>query len=73
MAIQSASTGPVGGARMQYHLRMALGTLDAQVLGKPEIFVNFANKKIDDKTGDITDAPTKRLSQIAACDFRGVH
>ncbi len=34
-AIQSATAGPVGGARMQYHLRQVLGGLDALFLGKP--------------------------------------
>jgi chromate reductase len=68
VALQSASAGQVGGARMQYHLRMTLGSIDAIVLGKPEIFVNFAAKKIDEKTGEIVDEPTKDIirQQLAA-------
>ena len=68
VALQSASTGQVGGARMQYHLRMALTSIDAQMFGKPEVFVNFAAKKIDEKTGEITDEPTKDIikQQLAA-------
>lgn len=68
VALQSASTGQVGGARMQYHLRMTLTSIDAQLLGRPEIFVNFAAKKIDEKTGEITDEPTKDIvkTQLAA-------
>ena len=68
VAIQSASTGQMGGGRMQYHLRMALGTLDAQVLGKPEIFVNFAAKKFDEKTLELTDQAVKDIvkTQLAA-------
>ena len=68
VALQSASGGQVGGARMQYHLRMALTTLDAFLFGKPEVFVNFAAKKIDEKTGELTDQPTKDIikQQLAA-------
>ncbi len=64
VAIQSASTGQMGGGRMQYHLRMALGTLDAQVLGKPEIFVNFAAKKFDEKTLELTDQAVKDIVKM---------
>lgn len=68
VALQSASTGQVGGARMQYHLRMTLGSIDAVLLGKPEVFVNFAAKKIDEKTGELTDEPTRDIirQQLAA-------
>ena len=68
VALQSASTGQVGGARMRYHLRMTLGSLDAVVLGKPEVFVNFAAKKIDETTGELTDEPTREIirQQLAA-------
>jgi len=68
VALQSASGGQVGGARMQYHLRMALTTLDAQMFGKPEVFVNFAAQKIDEKTGELTDQAVKDVikQQLAA-------
>jgi chromate reductase len=68
VALQSASGGQVGGARMQYHLRMSLTQVDAILFGKPEVFVNFAAKKIDEKTGDLTDEPTKDIikQQLAA-------
>ncbi len=68
VALQSASAGQMGGGRMQYHLRMALQSIDAQMFGKPEIFVNFAAKKIDEKTGDITDDAVKDIikQQLAA-------
>jgi chromate reductase len=59
IALQSASTGQVGGARMQYHLRMALTTLEAFMFGKPEIFVAFAEKKI--VNGELTDQPTRDI------------
>ena len=68
MALQSASGGQVGGARMQYHLRMSLTQVDAFLFGKPEVFVNFAAKKIDENTGELTDQPTKDIikTQLAA-------
>jgi chromate reductase, NAD(P)H dehydrogenase (quinone) len=68
VALQSASAGQVGGARMQYHLRMALTAIDAQMFGKPEVFVNFAAKKVDEKTGELTDDAVKDVikQQLAA-------
>ena len=58
VALQSCSGGLLGGARMQYHLRMTLTTLDAFLFGKPEVFVNFSAKKFDEKTLALTDQPT---------------
>jgi chromate reductase len=68
VALQSASGGQVGGARMQYHLRMVLTSIDAMMFGKPEVFVNFAAKKIDEKTGQLTDDAVKDIikQQLAA-------
>lgn len=68
VALQSASTGQVGGARMQYHLRMALTSIDAILFGRPEVFVNFAAKKIDVAKSEIIDEPTKDIvkQQLAA-------
>jgi chromate reductase len=68
VALQSASGGQMGGGRMQYHLRMALQSIDAQLFGKPEVLVNFAAKKIDEKTGTLTDDAVKDIikQQLAA-------
>jgi chromate reductase len=68
VALQSCSTGQMGGGRMQYHLRMALQSIDAQMFGKPEIFVNFAAKKFDEKTLELTDQAVKDIvtTQLAA-------
>ncbi len=68
IALQSAAPGQMGGGRMQYHLRMALTAIDAQMFGKPEVFVNFAAKKIDEKTGELTDQAVKDVikQQLAA-------
>jgi chromate reductase len=58
VAILSAATGPLGGARVQYELRKILLFLDALVLTKPEIFIGQASSKFDPQ-GRCTDAPTR--------------
>jgi chromate reductase len=58
VALQSASPGPVGGARVQYDLRRTMVFLDAMTLNKPEIFIGNCAQRIDDKTGKITDEQT---------------
>lgn len=67
VALMSASGGPVGGARMQYHMRQIMVFLNARVFNTPEVFVGLAPSKIDDK-GEITDQPTKDFiaKQLAA-------
>ncbi|ESX84576.1 NADPH-dependent FMN reductase [Mesorhizobium sp. LNJC405B00] len=42
VALQSASTGMLGGARMQYHLRQIMVFFDARLMNKPECFVSHA-------------------------------
>jgi len=59
VALQSASPGPLGGARVQYDLRRSMVFLDAQTLNKPEIFIGNCMQRIDANTGQITDEPTK--------------
>jgi chromate reductase, NAD(P)H dehydrogenase (quinone) len=68
VALQSASPGPLGGARVQYDLRRAMVFLDAFVLNKPEIFVGSCAAKIDDKTGQLKDETTRNFikQQLAA-------
>jgi chromate reductase, NAD(P)H dehydrogenase (quinone) len=58
IALQSASPGPVGGARVQYDLRRSMVFLDALTLNKPEIFIGNCAQKLDEKTGKITDETT---------------
>ncbi len=60
VAIQSATGGPLGGARMQYHLRMALTFLNAFVLGTPEVFVGLAQTKFDGQSLELKDEATKK-------------
>src|ERR1700722_212797 len=68
IALQSASPGPLGGARVQYDLRRTMVFLDAPTLNKPEVFIGNCAQRIDDKTGQITDEQTKTFikQQLAA-------
>jgi chromate reductase len=72
VAIQSASPGPLGGPRVQYHLRQAMIFLDALVLNKPEIFVSNVVTKVNEHTGELTDETTReflRRQLLAFADF----
>ena len=60
-AIQSATQGPLGGGRMQYHLRQCLIFLDAFTFGRPEIFIGTVQTKVDPEKGVITDEPTRTI------------
>lgn len=61
VAIQSAAGGLLGGARMQYHLRQVLTSLESVVLIRPEVFVSFSAKKFAEGTLELTDADTKSM------------
>ena len=67
VAILSATMGPLGGGRHQYELRKILGSQDALVLVKPEVFINMAHTKFDGE-GRLTDEPTRKMlaDQMAA-------
>lgn len=58
VAILSATTGPLGGARVQYALRQVMLFVDAAVLVKPEVFVGQAQTKFDTE-GHCTDEATR--------------
>jgi chromate reductase, NAD(P)H dehydrogenase (quinone) len=64
VAIQSCAGGLLGGARMQYHLRQCLTSVESVVLIRPEVFVNFAAKKFDEKTLELTDQATKDMVKL---------
>ena len=68
IALQSASPGPLGGARVQYDLRRMLVFLDALTLNKPEVFVGSCASRFDEKTGALTDPTTRDFvkQQLAA-------
>jgi chromate reductase len=69
VALQSCAPGQLGGARMQYHLRQCLSSIDAFLFGKPEIIVTFAARKFDEKTLELTDAPTKDIVKQQLAGF----
>src|SRR6476620_1377347 len=55
VVIQSCTGGPLGGGRMQYHLRQAMVFLNAFTFNTPEIFVGMAQTKFDEKKMDFKD------------------
>lgn len=59
VAIMGASTGVIGTARAQYHLRQVFVFLDMDPVNQPEVMIN-ASKSFDDK-GNLTDAQTREL------------
>jgi chromate reductase len=65
--IQSVSAGLLGGARMQYHLRQVLVSLDALVFTRPEVMVGIAASKFDEQL-NLIDEATQTLvrTQLAA-------
>jgi chromate reductase len=69
VAIQSASQGPLGGARMQYHWRMSMTFLNAFIFGTPEVFVGLAASKFDKETLALTDQPTKDIVKVQLAAF----
>jgi chromate reductase len=58
VAIMSASTGMIGGARAQYHLRQCFVFLDMHPINKPEVIVPYASQKID-TSGRVIDEQTR--------------
>jgi chromate reductase, NAD(P)H dehydrogenase (quinone) len=64
VALQSCAGGLLGGARMQYHLRQCLTSIESVVLIRPEVFVTFAAKKFDEKTLELTDQATKDMVKL---------
>ena len=60
VAIMSASTGMLGGARAQYHLRQTFVFLNMYPLNRPEAFVTFASQKFDENSR-LTDEKTKEV------------
>jgi chromate reductase len=58
VAVMSASTGMLGGARAQYHLRQVFVTLNMHPINKPEVIVPFAKDKFDEN-GQLKDDTTR--------------
>ena len=60
VALMSASTGMLGGARAQYHLRQTFVFLDMHPINRPEVMVTFASQKFDEH-GNLNDPKAKEL------------
>lgn len=60
VAILSAATGPLGGARVQYDLRRILLFVHAMTLIKPEVFIGNAPSKFN-SAGECTDEATRQF------------
>jgi len=60
VAIMGASTGVLGTARMQYHMRQILVYMNTFTLNKPEVFITQAATKFNAE-GELTDAPTAQI------------
>ncbi|MCE4542310.1 NAD(P)H-dependent oxidoreductase [Sphingobium sp. WTD-1] len=61
VALQSASAGPLGGARMQYHMRMMLTFLEANLVATPEIFVGLAPSKFSEDRSQLLDGTLRTM------------
>jgi chromate reductase len=64
VALQSCAGGLLGGARMQYHLRQSLTSVESVIMIRPEVFVTFAAKKFDEKTLELIDQPTTDMVKL---------
>lgn len=69
VAVMTATQGPVGGGRSQYEWRKILGSIDALVLVKPEVFMGLVQNRFDAQ-GQLTDAATTKAIQDQMLAFR---
>lgn len=60
VALLSAATGPLGGARVQYDMRRVLLFVNAMVLTKPEVFIGQAQEKFS-ADGQCIDVLTRQF------------
>jgi chromate reductase, NAD(P)H dehydrogenase (quinone) len=60
VAVMSASTGMLGGARAQYHLRQTFVFLNMFPVNKPEVFITFAAQKFDAQ-GRLNDEKSREI------------
>ena len=60
VAIMSASTGRLGGARAQYHLRQTFVFLNIHPINRPEVMLSNAAENVD-ANGRLTNEQTRTL------------
>jgi chromate reductase len=56
----SASTGRLGGARAQYHLRQTFVFFNMHPINSPEVMLSQASQWVDEN-GNLTNADTRKL------------
>jgi len=61
-AIMGASTGSLGTARAQYHLRQILVAQNMPMVNQPEVMISNAAQRFD-QNGRLTDEPTRQHIQ----------
>lgn len=69
IALFSATTGPLGGPRVQYDLRRIFAQLWGHVLPRPEVFIGNAASKFD-ADGRLTDEATKKFLADMLAGFK---
>ncbi len=62
-AVMGASTGSLGTARAQYHLRQILVSLDMPTVNQPEVMIVHAAQRFG-PDGRLTDDPTRQHIQM---------
>jgi chromate reductase len=67
--IGSATTGHLGGARVQYELRRVLDSQQAHTLIKPEVFMGQVKTKFNSQ-GDCVDEDTRQLLRQQIGQFK---
>jgi chromate reductase len=60
VAIMGASPGVFGTARAQYHLRQSFVFLNMHAINRPEVMINTAHQRFDEK-GKLTDESSRKL------------
>jgi chromate reductase len=63
VVVMSASTGKLGGARMQYHLRQVFVFLNMYPINRPEFMLSNAQNYFD-KEGNLTDEETRQRLRV---------
>lgn len=64
VGIMGTSTGMLGTARAQYHLRQSMVFLNAYPMNQPEILVPYAREKFDSRGALIDEMTVKFLKQF---------
>ncbi len=70
-AVMGASTGSLGTARAQYHLRQILVAQDMPVVNQPEVMIGGAAQRFD-SDGRLVDAASRKLIQALLAALVGL-